>query len=89
MRIVLGTVALALAACTQVPFKVTEAFTGKDREGVVQPTPFPREHDLLDHVLRHREVLHRIQITGYSRGIETVDVDVDERRAEEAAQYPG
>ena len=75
----------------QVVFRdlTTEALTGNDREGVVQASPLPCVHDLLDHVFRRREVLQRIQVTGHSRGIEAVDVDVDELRTEESAFVSG
>jgi hypothetical protein len=44
---------------------------------------------LLDHVFGRREVLQGIQVTSHSRGIEAVDVDVDELRTEESAVVSG
>src|SRR6266446_3714660 len=65
----------------------TQTPTRGEREVVVQPSPSPCVIDLLEQVSCGGEVLQRIQVTGHSRGVETVDVDVNAIFAEESAQY--
>ena len=65
----------------------TETQTRSKGKGIVQPSPSPCVTDLLEQIIRGREVLHRVQIPCRSRGIETVDIKVDFVCSENLADY--
>src|SRR5262249_14163583 len=68
---------LESVAQVEVRHVTAEDRTGYTGEVVVQPRPDTGVDDFLAEVIRHVEMLHRVQVSGGSGGVEAVDIQVD------------